>query len=62
MAAGGSVDRESITRMLDKEWEENGPAGHPYEDLCRRDADLMVHHPLDYVIARTEVRMLRPQL
>jgi superfamily I DNA/RNA helicase len=61
LAAGGSVDRDTINNMLDKEWEKNGPAEHPYEALYRRDADLMVHHPLDYS-SPAQVRMLRPQL
>lgn len=47
--------------MMEKEWAENGPVGHPYEELYLRDADLMVHYPLDYSSA-ARVRMLRPQL
>ena len=61
LSAGGSVDIESVSQMMEKEWKENGPVGHPYEDLYRRDADLMVHYPLDYS-SPARVRMLRPQL
>ncbi|HEY0321184.1 MAG TPA: UvrD-helicase domain-containing protein [Pyrinomonadaceae bacterium] len=61
LAAKGSVDRESVSRMMDEAWEENGPAGHAYDDMYRRDANLMVHYPLDYT-SPAQARMLRPKL
>lgn len=58
--AGGSIDRELVTQLLEEEWED-GPIGHPYEAYYRRDAELMVHRPLDY-LPGAKARMLRPHL
>lgn len=44
-----------------KEWAEQGPVGHPYEHLYRRDADLMVHYSVDYS-SSLRAKMLRPRL
>jgi ATP-dependent DNA helicase UvrD/PcrA len=58
--AGGSIDRELVTRLLNETWGD-GPIDHPYEGYYRRDAELMVHRPLDYSPG-AKARMLRPQL
>jgi DNA helicase-2/ATP-dependent DNA helicase PcrA len=58
--AGESIDRELVTRLLAEVWED-GPIGHPYEAYYRRDAELMVHRPLEY-LPGAKAHMLRPQL
>lgn len=61
LSDNGFVDRELISNMMAKEWAEQGPVGHPYEHLYRRDADLMVHYSFDYS-SSLRAKMLRPRL